>query len=379
MSVAPPPLEVLTRLLRPAGGGIYTVSTGKAEQLAVQRRIYGVQDEGQITARWREAVARVAEAKVALLGVPSDVGAGFRRGANLGPQALRQALLARQPGLRLCGEDGRVVDVGDVFVVPQLLHDEMLSPEQLRRSRSALYGPEAAGAEAGELPVGPLSIAEAALRLLLRAAPEARPLVLGGDHSVSWPVLRALLPGASPEDPRKDVGILHFDAHTDLLEERLGIRYCFATWAYHANELIGRSGRLVQVGIRASGRDRGHWEGTLGVRQYWMGEVRARGIDAVAAEIVGHLRERGVRALYISNDIDGTDEAWAGATGTPEAGGLHPDEVCQLIREVGAAFAPLGADLVEVAPPLSGGPGEPERTLQTGARYLEEMLAFLLR
>lgn len=370
------PADELARLLRPAGGGIYTVSTGKAEQLAVQRRIYGVQDEAQIAARWRESIARLttatAAARVALLGVPSDVGAGFRRGANLGPQALRQAWLARRPDLRLGGEDGPLVDVGDVFVVPQLLHDEMVSPEQLWRSREALYG---SAPDAAALPVSPLSIAEAAVRLLMRCAPGVRPLVLGGDHSVSWPVLRALLPGPAA----RDVGILHFDAHTDLLADRLGIRYCFATWAYHANELLGRGGRLVQVGIRASGKGRAHWEGALGVRQYWMDEVRARGIDAVAAEIVAHLRDRGVRALYISNDIDGTDAAWAGATGTPETGGLHPDEVCQLIREVGAAFTPLGADLVEVAPPLGHGPGEPERTLSTGARYLEETLAFLAR
>ena len=58
-------------------------------------------------------------------------------------------------------------------------------------------------------------------------------------------------------------GLLHFDAHTDLLQERLGIQYCFATWAYHANELLRRDGRLVQVGIRASGRSQSHWESSL--------------------------------------------------------------------------------------------------------------------
>ena len=100
------------------------------------------------------------------------------------------------------------------------------------------------------------------LELVFRLNPTAKPMVLGGDHSVAWPVAAAL------HAHRRDRwAIVQPDAHTDLLAERLGVRYCFATWSYHANELLGRDGRLVQVGIRASGHDRGHWEGGLGVRQ----------------------------------------------------------------------------------------------------------------
>jgi arginase family enzyme len=360
--------EALGQLLRPAGGGIYTVSTGRAEQARLQQQIYGASDGAEVERRWRADLGRLAEAQVLVLGVPSDVGAGFRRGASFGPQALRQALHARRPALRA---DRRVVDLGDVLVVPQLLDDEMLSEAQLRRARAARYGDEAS-----PLPVSPLTIAAAALRLALALAPGARPLVLGGDHSVSWPAIDALLPAGAPHT---DAGILHFDAHTDLLSDRLGVRYCFATWAYHANDRIGRGGRLAQVGIRASGRDRAHWEGTLAVRQYWMDEVRARGAEEIAREIAAGLRARGARRLYISNDIDGTDPAFGAATGTPEPGGLTPDEVCTIIREVGAAFVPLGADLTEVAPPVGREAGEPSLTLETGARYLEEMLAVLLR
>src|SRR5207247_559758 len=146
-----------------------------------------------------------------------------QRGANLAPQAIRRELLATGSFVY---QDPRIIDLGDVLVVPQLLHDEMLAPDQLARSRQAIYG------EAGDgMPVSPLSVCEEVLRLVRKLAPGCAPLVLGGDHSIGWPVAVALAEGRSHE-----LGILHFDAHTDLLEHRLGVKYCFATWAWHANE-----------------------------------------------------------------------------------------------------------------------------------------------
>src|SRR5205814_2480184 len=127
------------------------------------------------------------------------------------------------------------------------------------------------------LPVSPLSIEERALDLILSLNPECRPFVIGGDHSCAWPVVAALA------RVRKEFGVVQPDAHTDLLEERLGVRYCFATWSYHANDRIGRGGRLVQVGTRASRKDRAHWESTLGVRQFWAEECRARPAEALDA------------------------------------------------------------------------------------------------
>ena len=344
--------------MRPAGGGIHTVSTGKAEQLEMQKRLYGASSEASVREAWLNHLQNLQDAEAVVLGVPSDVGAGFRRGASFGPQAIREQLLRDQAG-HYCSS--RVVDVGDVFVVPQLLEDEMLSDAQLRATRAALYE----DAES-ELPVSPLSIAADAIAALQRLAPNAVPLVLGGDHSVSWPVVQTL----ATQDAQ--LGILHFDAHTDLLETRLGIRTCFATWAYHANELIGRSGRLVQVGIRISGRSREHWESTLAVRQIWSAEA----YSGLGGDIVDWLREAGVERLYISNDIDGTDPRFAAATGTPEPGGLLPEVVCELIETVGAAFDVVGSDVVEVAPPLNSEiDDEPARTLKTAASYVEAQLA----
>ena len=174
---------------------------------------------------------------------------------------------------------------------------------------------------------------------------------------------------------RPDLGVVQIDAHTDLLPERLGVKICFATWAYHANELLGRGGRLVQVGIRASSRDRAHWESTMGVRQFWAEEVRARGV-AVIDEIVAHLRALGVRRVYLSNDIDATDAAAAPATGAPEPLGLPVSFVRGLIRRLGTETTLLGADVVEVAPPL-GSPEDSRRTTEVGAWYMLDSLAAL--
>ena len=364
------PLEELALLLRPAAGGLYVVSTGRAEQLAVQRRIYGGVSENDVAARWREALARAPTARAFLLGIPSDVGAGFLRGANMGPQAIRARLVEDDPDFVTRAAAAGLVDVGDVFVVPQLLHDDMLSNEQRTATRAAIY-PGVATAERARLPVSPLSMAERAIDLLLRISLGAAPVVLGGDHSCAWPAVKSLATAG------RDLAIVQVDAHTDLLEERLGVRYCFGTWSYHANELVGRGGRLVQVGVRASRRDRGHWERTHGVRQIWAEEVRAdpgRALDAV----VDAVRRSGAREVYFSNDIDGTDSAAAAATGTPEPAGLDPAFVVELVRRLGRELRLAGGDVMEVAPSLAHGAGEPDRTLALAARYLRETVSAIL-
>jgi len=359
--------EELGLLLRPAGGGVHVVSTGKAEQLAMQRRLYRVEAEAEVQVAFERSLERIAQARVVVLGVPSDVGAGFRRGANLGPQAIRAALLDRHASFLAEVEDA-VVDIGDVRVVPQLLSDEMLSESQLAATRAALYP----GRESLGLPVAPLSIQARVLRRVLEINPGVRPFVLGGDHSVAWPLAEVL----AARHPA--LGIVQPDAHTDLLAERLGVRICFATWSYHANDLIGRGGRLVQVGIRASGFSKEYWEGTLGVRQFWGDECRSLG-DALPEAVVAHLRAVGVRQVYFSNDIDGTDAAWASATGTPERGGVEPQVLRALIARLGEAFELVGADLVEVAPPLGPTPADTERTVALAADYARDTIAALLR
>jgi agmatinase len=364
------PLEELSQLLRPAGAGLHTVSTGKAAQLALQRALYGVASEGEVEAAWQRSLAAIARARVVLLGIPSDAGAGLVRGASYGPQALRSALL-EDPGWKPWAEAAGVVDAGDVRVVPQLLSEEMLSDGQIAASRRALYptlGPEVAGT----LPVSPLGIAERALDRICDLNPAVRLLVLGGDHSVAWPVVSVLARRRGP-----GLGVVQPDAHTDLLPERLGVKYCFATWAYHANEALGRGGRLVQVGVRASGRPREHWESTLGVRQFWASEIIGRDPAVVIDEIVAHLRGRSVTRVYFSNDIDATDADLAPATGAPERAGLGAEFLLALIERLGRAFEMVGADLVEVAPPV-GAPEDARRTILLGARYVRASIDAML-
>jgi agmatinase len=348
------PLDELATILRPAGAGIFLFSTGKAQQLELQKKLYAVSTDDEVQQRFRERLSRIADARAVLLGIPSDVGAGFRRGANLGPQAIRLKLLERGK----LHKD--LVDLGDVFCVPQLLHDGMLSKAQRDTARAALY-PNVSE----QLPVSPLSIAERAWELIFQLNPNVKPFALGGDHSTALPGVLALA-----RAQKSPIGIVQPDAHTDLLQRRLGIDYCFATWSWHANEAIGRSGRLVQLGIRATGKSKEHWESTLNVKQFWAEEIRKeprRALDAVIA----HVKSTGVKGVYFSNDIDGTDEAFADATGTPEPNGLEPDWVLEIISRLGREVGLLGGDVMEVAPSITPKPDSAERTVGLAARYFE--------
>lgn len=360
-------LEELSWLLRPAGGGIYLVSTGRQAQLTLQRRYYEAESDADVTQRFLDTLEQIRSARVIVLGVPSDTGAGFRRGANLGPQAIREQLLQEDPDWNArCRERG-VLDIGDVFVVPQLLDDEMLSTEQLVRCRAALY-PDVPADRRASLPVSPLSIAARALQLVLEEAPLAKPFLLGGDHSCAWPAVKALA------DAGRSFCIVQPDAHTDLLAERLGIHMCFATWTYHANELLGRNGRVIQVGIRASGKPREHWETMLGVRQFWAEQILTapeRALD----EVVAAVKATGL-PVYLSNDIDGTDASVADACGTPEPGGLTADWLLTLIAKLGREAGLVGADLMEVAPLLGANQGR--ETLRVAAGYVRASLDALL-
>jgi agmatinase len=313
-------------------------------------------------------LAAAGSARAVLLGIPSDAGGGVRRGANQGPGAIRAHLASADPGWFARARAAGLVDLGDVLTVPQLLHDEMLAPAQLEACRRALY-PGVAGAAA--LPVSPLSIAEHALGAVLAANPGARVLVLGGDHSAAWPAVAALAA------VRRDLGVVQIDAHTDLLPERLGVRLCFGTWSFHANELLGRGGRLIQVGLRASRHDRDHWQSSLGVRQLWADEVR-RDPEAAVERVVALAREAGLRSIYLSHDVDGLDPAFAPGTGTPEPGGLDLGTVLLLVRRLGEAFELCGGDVMEVAPDLAPTPVGRRDTLDSAVASLRATVAAAL-
>ncbi|MEK6624137.1 MAG: arginase family protein, partial [Bdellovibrionota bacterium] len=276
--------------------------------------------------------------KSILLGLPSDCGVGIQRGANWGPLFLRLELIEAQKQFGT-----QFLDAGDIRVIPHLLRDRYISKETLHSCRKALYGNSRKN-----LPVAPLSMAETFLENLYRHHPHATVFGLGGDHSVSYPFIKSFF--VKQKKLKRKTGILHFDAHTDLLDKRLGIDICFGSWAYHARMWGETPASLVQVGIRSSGKKKEHWERTLKVKQYWTKEVRKAGAGQIAERIISHYKTLGIEDLYISFDIDALDSTFAGATGTPEPHGLLPHEVAVIIGEVSRHYPIAGADLCEVAP-----------------------------
>lgn len=331
-------LDRLRVFLRPPGRGVATFSSGAGLARPLLLKLYGTEASDAIETAWEDTLQRIRRVDSILVGVPSDTGAGLLRGAAFGPLGIREAYLEKY-GAYPKG----LIDAGDVLCIPQLLHDSMLNEETKEACRKALQP----GLESEELPVSPLSVAEAVFLTLAELNPKARLVVLGGDHSVSWPAMRFC-----QERWGKEYGVLHFDAHSDLLESRLGIAYCFATWAFHAQKAM-KPRHLVQVGLRASTRSRQQWEAQVPVRQFWAADIKGKEADSIQA-ILDHFREIGVSRLYVSNDIDGTDASFAPATGTPESEGLKPDFVQALIREARRHFEVFGGDITEVAPPLSG-------------------------
>lgn len=365
------PHTQLSHLLSPQG--IKTVTTGGDEVGRFLKRRYGSADLEEARAVWLEQLARIEDASVILLGVPADAGAGFERGSFKGPLGVRTALLDI-PGLEEAFQDHGVVDIGDVRVNPHLVAEHMISSDvrdAVRRDRGWEELDEL------DLPVTPHGALERSLELILAINPQARVLMLGGDHSLSQVPVRVLT--RQDRNASKDLGIVHFDAHTDLLSIRDGVDTNFATWAYHANDMVGRGRRVQQLGIRVSGYDREHWEDTLGVRQHWASSTR-EAPDRIASVVIDELQSVGVKRVYISNDIDGTDPTYAASTGTMEPDGMLPEFVLDVIARVGESFELVGSDLVEVAPPLKWHiPGEPGRTIQMAACYTIAQIEAMLK
>jgi agmatinase len=350
--------EILTHILCPPGDGVFTIETAKERKESLQKKLYGNED---CKTAWLKSLSALANAPVVLLGVPSDTGGGILRGANWGPLALREYL--SEP----------YFDVGDIRVVPHLLHDNYLNTETINNVRAALYEVKT------ELPVSPLSIAELAVEKILEVNPKAKIFSIGGDHSVS----AALVPPFIRKYP--NLGILHFDAHTDLLEERLGIDKCFATWAANILPGLDDPKNMAQVGIRRSGQKKEFWEKKFGISQYWSQDVFDLGAAEVSKKIIQQFKDRGIKDIYISFDIDAIDSEYASATGTPETDGLRPHEASMIIDEVSSHFNIVGADMVELAPFINHDGNktklspEPHSTFEVAGLLSDKMLKTFIK
>jgi agmatinase len=274
---------------------------------------------------------------VALLGIPFDGGTSYRNGARFGPREIRaQSALIRpysHPHRLSPFERLRVADYGDIDIVPI----------SIERTFEAV---------------------EKEIARLLDA--RVVPVSVGGDHSISLPVLRAMARTHGP------VGLVHFDSHTDCWDQYFGSKYFHGTVFRRAvEEGVIDPKRTIQLGIRgplyeATDFD---FQARHGIRVITIDDIKDRGV----AWTVEQFRRLEQGKVYVTFDIDSVDPAYAPATGTPEVGGLTSHEALRLVRGL-AGLDIVGFDLVEVSPQFDG-PGQ--ITALLAANLLFEFLCIL--
>jgi agmatinase len=176
----------------------------------------------------------------------------------------------------------------------------------------------------------------------------ALPIVLGGDHGISEPVIRAI------SERRGPVGLVHFDTHTDTGTEVFGVEVSHGTPMYRLVEAGHVDGaRYVQIGLRGywPGPDEFGWQRERGITSLFMHDVRELGIDEVVLRALEVVRDG---PTYISVDVDVLDPAHAPGTGTPEPGGMTSADLLRACRLIAAEVDLAGADVVEVLPTAVG-------------------------
>ncbi|MEL6621285.1 MAG: agmatinase [Pseudomonadota bacterium] len=282
-------------------------------------------------------VSSLSDIDIALVGVPFDGGVTNRPGARHGPREVRnQSSLMRSihPTTRENPyEQCRIGDYGDVAF--QNPYDLEACVEQIHTAYREI-------ADAGVVP-----------------------LTCGGDHCISYPILKAL-------SGSEAFGLIHIDAHTDTWDQFGGSKFMHGTpfrRAVEAGAIDPK--RTIQIGIRGAQNSSEGWDysDSTGMKVVFMDEVDRRGIDAVAAEARALV---GDRPTYVSFDIDALDPAYAPGTGTPEAGGLTSREAIALLRQL-RGLNLIGADVVEVSPPFDVG----GITALNGATLMYELLSLL--
>jgi guanidinopropionase len=279
----------------------------------------------------------LAEIDIGLLGIPFDGATTMRPGTRLGPRQVREASSMM-----------RLVNYGT-----------KVAPYDL-----------CACADLGDVAVNPIDVSDTLRRIETMIAHLAKqgvtPLSIGGDHIISYPILRAL--GA-----KRPLGLIHVDAHSDTGDTYFGGQKLTHGTPFRRaiEDGVLDPRRTVQIGIRGHmyATDERDWALAQGIRIIDMEEVIEQGLDHAIAEarrVVGH------GPTYFTYDIDSIDPAFAPGTGTPEVGGFTTREALKLVR----GFRQLdlvGADMVEVSPPLdpSG------NTALVGASIAFELLCLL--
>ncbi|KYQ95148.1 agmatinase [Serratia plymuthica] len=273
----------------------------------------------------------------AFVGIPLDIGTSNRSGTRYGPRQIRQESVMLRPYNMGTGaapfERLQVADLGDIAINPYSLEDSV------RRIELAYNGILSHGCV---------------------------PLTLGGDHTLTLPILRAVARRYGP------VGLIHVDAHSDTNEEMFGEKLAHGTTFRRAYEegLLAPQ-RVVQIGLRGSGyaADDFDWSRRQGFRVVPAEACWYRSLAPLMAEV---REQMGDAPVYLSFDIDGLDPAFAPGTGTPEVGGLSVWQGLEIVRGCRGVNL-VGADVVEVSPPYD----RSGNTALLAANLLFEMLCVL--
>jgi agmatinase len=289
---------------------------------------------------------RAAAPDVAIVGAPLDDAVSSRPGARFGPRAIRMApttwgsdawsiQLDVEPYTHLS-----VVDAGDAPI----------APSRLERGLRVIHEKVYRVARSGAIPV-----------------------VLGGDHSITYPSAAAV---SRHVWPRK-VGVVHFDAHADTGDQQWGSLVGHGTPMRRLIEEGWVDGEnFVQIGLRGywPGKATFDWMRERGMRWHPMVEIEERGAEAVIADAIAEALD-GPEAIYLSVDIDVVDPGMAPGTGTPEPGGMLARELVRAVRQVVGGVELVGMDVVEVSPPYD----QSEVTAILAHRVVMEALSSLAK
>jgi agmatinase len=261
-------------------------------------------------------------ADVAIVGAPMDDLVTYRPGTRFGPREIRIASDAGdfpQAWHMDLGIDPfqalEIVDHGDAAVRPG---DSHASHKSIRELVSTVVG-------AGCIPV-----------------------ILGGDHSIAYPDISALMAHHEPGS----VAVVQFDTHTDTATENWGVEWSHGTPFRHlVDDGVIPGERLVQVGLRGYWPfvEEFDWARGAGVRWHRMAEVTDRGIGAVVQDVLDETAE--AQHLFLSVDVDVLDPAYAPGTGTPEPGGMTTRELLGAVGRLARERSVAGIEVVEVSPP----------------------------
>ncbi len=286
-------------------------------------------------------------ADVVIVGAPFDGGTSFRAGARFGPQALRAACYLEHDGkrpslaMRVDGlQDLGVVDAGDV---------EMFSGDAAR------------------------SCADLEIVIERIAASGSIPIILGGDHTVTWPDVT----GVARARGWGKIAVIHFDAHADTGDINLG---SLIGHGQPMRRLIEsgavRGDRFLQIGLRGYWPEPEtlQWMAEQGMRSYEMTEIVQRGLHECLTEVF-EIAMSECDGVFLSVDIDVCDPGHAPGTGTPEPGGLSSRELLDAVRRICYQLPVVGMDVVEVAPPYD----HADITALLGNRVILEALSAMAR